>query len=533
MTGTHILDTLTEKLIDSDLPILRKTAASIASLASTTRSDIGLIAQIILQDQPFTARVLRMANSAYYGRAAKGKVTSVTRAILILGFSTIRDMAIAAEYADFAQSRIPRTIDLERLIAKAFFTARQAVLLARALRLPQSDDLFVRTLFSRLGELTMAYYLPDVYADIRQRMAARGQTYDEAHVDIVGLPCTEVTKTLGQRYGIPANLIRVLPLPPDAVHGTEEDRQDWLIKAAGDLSDDLFNPSDTIDGARLGTVVSKYAPIVGLSPVAVTAAMKAAFQQSKDLADLFDLDPKKFELAGADEEIGGGVVARESACAGDVRLKVIDSPAHQETAVCSRPDDQSPLRASAAPAFEPSERQTDAGGAAPAPAEATPAYLPFLMELSAHVLDQPDFNTVVTYLLEGLHRGCGFAHVALVLPHTATKTFAARFGVGPGIDDRLPAFASPADANTNLLMRVLLDKAPLRLSRAQPHQIPLPPALAQFDDVREVALGPLCSGTRSVGLIWADHPRAIDAATWNAFQLFIMQANIALNRLVR
>jgi transcriptional regulator with GAF, ATPase, and Fis domain len=166
-------------------------------------------------------------------------------------------------------------------------------------------------------------------------------------------------------------------------------------------------------------------------------------------------------------------------------------------------------------------------------ADAVPPYLPLLMELSAHVLDRPDFNTVVTYLLEGLHRGCGFAHVALVLPQTATRTLVARFGVGPDTDDRLPAFTSPADPEANFLMRVMAERVPVRMTRREPPTVPLPPALADLGGAHAVALGPLHNATRTVGLIWADHARAIDDATWNAFQLFIMQANIALTRLAK
>jgi len=324
MTGSEVLDRLTEKLVGGDLPILRKTAANIVALASTTRSDIGAIAQIILEDQPFTACVLRMANSAYYGRAARGKVSSVTRAILLLGFSTIRDMAIAAEYADFAQARIPRSIDLERLIAKAFVTARQAVLFARGLDLPQADDLFVRCLFSRLGELTMAYYLPGVYSEIRARMASRAQTYEDAHRDIVGIAYLEITKALAQRYGIPGNLVRTSPLSSDASRWTDDDRGDVAIKVAGELSDDLFMAADTLDGARMESLVSKYARVLELSPAAVRSTVKAAFQESRRFADVFNIDPAKFELSALNGQAAGLTPGTASSQAGDVTLTVID-----------------------------------------------------------------------------------------------------------------------------------------------------------------------------------------------------------------
>jgi|GEM_PF-1503379 len=541
MTGSRILDTLTVKLIDNDLPILRKTAARIVTLASTTRSDIGLIAQIILQDQPFTARVLRMANSAYYGRPAKGRITSVTRAIMLLGFSTIRDMAVAAEYADFAQSRIPLSIDLQRLIAKAFLTAQQAVQLARALSLPQADEIFIRSLFHSLGELTIAYYLPQVYTEIQNRMASKSQTYGEAHLAVVGIPCQEITKALTLRYGIPSQLVRTLPLPADPSDWTAEDRRDFAIKIAGDLSDSLFAPPSEQNNAHFDAIVSKCAKTLNLSASVATATVKTAFHQARDLGHLLNLDPSKFELSHAGEESAAATSRDGLVRECDVKVKVIGLPGSPgngttgEGAPPPPPEPQEPAMDSS-PAEQTASAVPEDDIAAHVPAataEDVPQYLPFLMELSTHILDKPNFNTVVMYLLEGLHRGCGFAHVFLLIPDHSTKTLMARFGVGLNVDDRLQTFTGPADAETNLLMRVMLKRTPFRLNLSEQQEIPLPPALTDSCGATGVAVGPLYSGTRPVGLIWAEHEQAVAASMWSAFQLFVLQANVALARLAR
>jgi hypothetical protein len=287
------------------------------------------------------------------------------------------------------------------------------------------------------------------------------------------------------------------------------------------------------------TVVSKYAPLLRLSPAALTATVKAAFQQSRDFADVFNLDPDKFEVASLDDRTDGVAQGANGAGpAGDVKLKVVDAPdktpterAVREDALPGRPE--SPRVASPSGPIESSPPMEPAVDASPASSEAVPPYLPLLMELSAHVLDRPDFNTVVTYLLEGLHRGCGFSRVALILTQHSARTLVARFGVGPGTDERLPAFTSPADPKANFLMQVMVERTPVRVNRQEAVKIPLPQALADLGGAQAAALGPLYNSDRTVGLIWADHARAIDDAMWNAFQLFILQANIALNRLAK
>src|SRR5215207_4229027 len=96
------LATVKQKLRDQQLPVLRKTVTRISALASTLKSDIGQLAQTILQDQPITAKVLAVANSPYYKHNPE-PVTTITRAIIQVGYSALRDIAVAAQFTEMAQ----------------------------------------------------------------------------------------------------------------------------------------------------------------------------------------------------------------------------------------------------------------------------------------------------------------------------------------------------------------------------------------------------------------------------------------------
>jgi hypothetical protein len=75
-------------------------------------------------------------------------------------------------------------------------------------------------------------------------------------------------------------------------------------------------------------------------------------------------------------------------------------------------------------------------------------------------------------------------------------------------------------------------KVPMRLSAGQPHTPLLPPAVMNAIQPTGIALAPLYTSNRVIGLIWADRKDDdIDDAMWKSFQLFAMQANLALIRL--
>ena len=77
-----------QQLMLPSLPqVVLKVRKAIQDVSSGARD----LAEVILQDPPLTARLIRMANSVYYRRTA-GRVTTVTHAIVILGFETLRNL---------------------------------------------------------------------------------------------------------------------------------------------------------------------------------------------------------------------------------------------------------------------------------------------------------------------------------------------------------------------------------------------------------------------------------------------------------
>src|SRR2546427_2386445 len=146
---------LTGMMATRPLPIIRQTAVDVISLLSKPNSTIETISRTILHDQAFTARVLKIANSAYYRRDNE-KITNVIQAMLRMGYNTVREMAIAAEFAELVQRRLPSGVNLRRLLAKAVVAAHQARVLGHVMRLPEIDTLFLRALLESLGELAMA-----------------------------------------------------------------------------------------------------------------------------------------------------------------------------------------------------------------------------------------------------------------------------------------------------------------------------------------------------------------------------------------
>jgi HD-like signal output (HDOD) protein len=181
LTGPVVLEELLASL--DDLPAQRPVAARMVQL--THDEDIGSaqLAAVAAADATVTARLMRLANSAYYGLS--GKVRTLTFAVTVVGFTTVRTVALSAAAG----------VDSARSVPPGFWehsasTAVAAGELARRFRL-QSPDAFCLGLLSGIGQAllhradTLAYTRLAAEATDRRGLAtAERARYGVSHVTV-------------------------------------------------------------------------------------------------------------------------------------------------------------------------------------------------------------------------------------------------------------------------------------------------------------------------------------------------------------
>ena len=105
--GGQTSDDLKSKLIQDikDLPPMPQVVIRIQHLISNLNSDTKQLAEIIESDQAIAAKVLKMANSAFYGMS--GKISSIHQASLLLGYRTLGEIVTLAGAADLLAGKMP------------------------------------------------------------------------------------------------------------------------------------------------------------------------------------------------------------------------------------------------------------------------------------------------------------------------------------------------------------------------------------------------------------------------------------------
>jgi len=171
-----------------NLPTLPTVLARILHLAESESASGRELIALIEHDQALTGKMLRLANSAFFGQSRR--VSTIPRAVALLGLSTVRNLALGVKVWDtlgtgMAQSRP------EELWAHALAVGVAAKTLAARLRAGDPDEAFTAGVLHDVGRLVLAMRFREEYwrvvgdageAGAIERKEAAGLGVDHAEV---------------------------------------------------------------------------------------------------------------------------------------------------------------------------------------------------------------------------------------------------------------------------------------------------------------------------------------------------------------
>jgi HD-like signal output (HDOD) protein len=166
--------------------------------------DASELANVILHDYALTNKLLKLVNSAFYGLAA-GKVTTVTRAVVVLGYENVRLATISVALFEHFQSKA-HTADLKEALVGSFWSGLMARDIAKMDAGIDPEEAFVCAMMSQLGKLVMIYYLPDEYRKIVEWMEAQCQEEDKAVKAVCGLTYEDLGLVVAKQWNFPAQI---------------------------------------------------------------------------------------------------------------------------------------------------------------------------------------------------------------------------------------------------------------------------------------------------------------------------------------
>jgi putative nucleotidyltransferase with HDIG domain len=208
MTGETPQERL-RRLVDriQGLPTLPTILSSINRLMMNPRTSAKEVAQLISSDPAITSKVLRVVNSSFYG--FPNRISTVTHAIVILGFNTVRSILMSASIFDAFRKTGKPAIPFDRLAFWRHSIGAGACSRVIARRLGQAnlEEFFIAGLLHDIGKVALDTHLPEDFAKVAARVSQADVTMLEAEADVLGVTHAEVGGWLLSRWNLSQNLV--------------------------------------------------------------------------------------------------------------------------------------------------------------------------------------------------------------------------------------------------------------------------------------------------------------------------------------
>jgi putative nucleotidyltransferase with HDIG domain len=213
-----------------DLPALPSIVLDLISSFGRDDVDVTTLAEKMSRDQALAAKILRLANSSFYGLPAK--VRTVKQAIVVLGFDSARALAVASSVIENFGAEVHQ-IDLADFWRHSIATALGAKNLARHAGLDQ-DYAFVAGLLHDIGRLVLAISFPDEYARVIEACVRDDITVSEAELRVLGVDHQRAGQLLAETWRFPPLIQRAIG-HHDAPSGTDLFDVPGVVHAANAL----------------------------------------------------------------------------------------------------------------------------------------------------------------------------------------------------------------------------------------------------------------------------------------------------------
>ncbi len=179
------------------LPSLPAVVVEVLESFEDEHADSGAIGYKIAQDQALSAKVLRVANSSFYG--LQGKVVTVKDAMVVLGFSNVRTLVIAAGVKGSFPAVATGWFDLNALWMHGIVAAVCARSFAGDAGI-NPDRAFTAGLLHDIGRVVLATCFPDHYRRVTEYRALHDCYPIEAERQVLGLDHAAVGGALTERW---------------------------------------------------------------------------------------------------------------------------------------------------------------------------------------------------------------------------------------------------------------------------------------------------------------------------------------------
>ncbi|MDF1617736.1 HDOD domain-containing protein [Petrocella sp. FN5] len=197
-----------EELISrvDEIPVFSQTVNRIIQITEDPESSAKDLESEIMKDQGLTTKILRLANSSYYG--VSRNIKSVSEATVLLGFQAIKSMVFASTVGKVMEKELPGyALEREALWRQSQMCAITARAIAKKVKFPKPDQAYTAGLLRDIGKVILDTYMNDQFEQIIKEVELHNKPFLEVETEVLGYNHSEVGARIAEKWNLPQDLI--------------------------------------------------------------------------------------------------------------------------------------------------------------------------------------------------------------------------------------------------------------------------------------------------------------------------------------
>ncbi|HBG46136.1 MAG TPA: HD family phosphohydrolase [Deltaproteobacteria bacterium] len=184
-----------------ELPVLPATTQKVLVMMADPDISIEKIKRLISADPGLTTKLLKVANSAFYG--SYRNIQNLTQAILRLGLNSVRNIVVATSMKNvYKRFGLTEKLIWEQMLGSAL----AANVIAKQTRSSDPEDAFIGGLLHDVGKVVLNNEFPDKFAMVMQRVYNDSIPFDVAEREYFDFSQREVGAFIVKKWGFPETL---------------------------------------------------------------------------------------------------------------------------------------------------------------------------------------------------------------------------------------------------------------------------------------------------------------------------------------
>lgn len=272
-----------------DLPTLGNSISSIVQLSSSDDQSIDQLTHLILADVSLTQKIIRLANTVTFRGNSNQIVTSISRAVQLLGLDIIKACALAMILVDRMPGKQSQFVRKELMNALTASSIGRE--LAKQSSFPNAEEVAIAALFKNMGRLLVAAFDAQLYKET-MHVLTEGKSLTQASLITLGISFDAVTEMAMRHWCIPEVIINAMKLMPAKTLKAPKNRQEWMkqvVEFSESAAQLVTDPKDSKEKSLQEELLFRFGNTLDLNPNKLEALVSVVKEEVQAIGSQIDM----------------------------------------------------------------------------------------------------------------------------------------------------------------------------------------------------------------------------------------------------